>query len=379
MNPGASPVTNPATGPDLILGVLVNPIAGMGGRVGLHGTDGDALNAAVAAGAVPVAGDRMRRTLTRLSPSGLPLTVLTVAGPMGADLMPPGWVVELIGSPGRVTTAADTRAAATAMVERGVSLLLFGGGDGTARDVAAVLNSPGSRIPMLGVPSGVKMHSGVFAVSPEAAGDAVARYLARPSELGEAEIVDTDSSGTRLFGTAAVPQISGALQSAKAISTGAVDRDLPGLGRAVAAEMEAGRLYLLGPGSTVAQVSRALGLAPTVGGVDAVLDGRTLVADAGEADLLRLLAVHARAALILGVVGGQGFLFGRGNQQLSPAVLAAVGSENIEIIAAAGKVAALDPPVLRIDVDDRSLRESLVGYRRVRTSRQHSTVLQVLA
>ncbi|MGI8416930.1 MAG: ATP-NAD kinase family protein [Nakamurella sp.] len=373
---------SPATATDLTLGVLVNPIAGMGGPVGLHGTDGEALGAALAAGAEPVAGDRMRRALTRLSSSGPPFAVLTVAGPMGADLMPPGWVVELIGSPSRVTSAADTHAAVGAMVSRGVSLLLFGGGDGTAQDVAAALHTAdlrGSVIPMLGVPSGVKMHSGVFAVSPEAAGDAAARYLAHPSGLGEAEIVDTDGTGTRLFGTAAVPRISGALQSAKAFSTGAADQDLPGLGRAVAAEMESGRLYILGPGSTVAQVSRALGLGSTIEGVDAVLDGRVLVADAGEADLLRLLAAHPRAALILGVVGGQGFLFGRGNQQLSPAVLAAVGPENIEIVAAAGKVAALDPPVLRIDVDDRFVRDSLVGFRRVRTSRQHSTVLQVLA
>lgn len=365
------------------LGVLVNPIAGMGGRVGLHGTDGASLGAAVAAGATPVAGGRMRRALERVSLSGPPFEVLTVAGPMGAELLPPRWVAEVLGAPGRVTSAADTRAAVRAMVDRGVSLVLFGGGDGTARDVASEL---GARIPMLGVPCGVKMHSGVFAVSPEAGGDAAARFLTWPGDLlveqlREAEIVDADAAGTRLFGTALVPRISGALQSAKAVPAGSayVDRDLPALGRAVAAEMERGRLYLLGPGTTVGQVSRALGIPATVAGVDVVLNGRLLAADAAEGDLLRLLAAHPRAALVLGVVGGQGFLFGRGNQQLSPAVLAAVGPENIEIIAAAGKVAALDPPVLRIDVDDRNLREQLVGFRRVRTSRQHSTVLQVVA
>jgi predicted polyphosphate/ATP-dependent NAD kinase len=143
--------------------------------------------------------------------------------------------------------------------------------------------------------------------------------------------------------------------------------------------MEAGRLYLLGPGSTVAQVGAALGIAGSVLGVDAVLDRRLIAADAGESQLLALLAEYPAATLILGVVGGQGFLLGRGNQQLSAAVLAAVGPDNIEIIASAGKLAGLDPPVLRIDLDDPELGARLSGYRRVRTAARHSTVMRVVA
>jgi predicted polyphosphate/ATP-dependent NAD kinase len=358
------------------VGVLVNPIAGMGGRVGLHGTDGEALAAAIEAGAEPVAGDRMRRALTRLWASGAADRVVAAAGAMGADLLPPGLSAEVVGVPTAGTTAADTTAAVTEMVRRGVRLIVFGGGDGTARDVAAAV---GGAVPILGVPCGVKMHSGVFATGPEAAGDAAARFLGRPGEVRSAEIVDAEPAGTRLFGTALVPRLTGALQAAKATGSGAADPVLSALGSAVAAEMVPGRLYLLGPGTTVGEVTAALGLPGSVAGVDAVRDGELLAADANETALLGLLARYPQATLVLGVVGGQGFLFGRGNQQLSPRVLAAVGPENVEIIAAAGKVAALDPPVLRIDVDDPDLRNRLVGFRKVRTSRQRSTVLRVVA
>jgi predicted polyphosphate/ATP-dependent NAD kinase len=362
------------------VGVVVNPIAGMGGRVGLHGTDGEALAAALEAGAEPQAGARMARALNRLAAAGRPERVLVAAGPMGADLLPDGWTAETVGAAADLTaggtTADDTRAAVAEMVRRGVRLVLFGGGDGTARDVVAAVDG---QVPVLGVPCGVKMHSGVFATGPEAAGEAAARFLGHPGQTREAEIVDVDESGTRLFGTAVVPRITGALQAAKATSRAAGDPILTALGQAVAAEMRPGRLYLLGPGTTTGEVTAALGLTGSPAGVDAVLDGRLLATDAGEDELLRLLAAHPEATLVLGVVGGQGFLFGRGNQQLSPRVLEAVGPDNIEIIAAAGKVAALDPPVLRIDVDDLTLRDRLVGFRRVRTSRQRSTVLRVVA
>lgn len=359
------------------VGVVVNPIAGMGGRVGLHGTDGATLAEAVQSGAEPVAPARARRALDRLRELMPALSVLTVAGPMGGDLMPDGWSVELVTHPSSgPTTAADTRSAVAAMVDRGVQLILFGGGDGTARDVAAVT---GLAVPIIGAPCGVKMHSGVFAIGPEAAGEAGARFLTRPGPVRQAEILDADADGTRLFSIASVPQLAGALQSPKVAGSTAADGDLVGLGRAIAAEMRPGRMYLLGPGTTVASVSEALGIPASIRGVDVVIDGAVVATDAGERELLGLLVDHPAASLVLGVVGGHGFLFGRGNQQLSAEVLQAVGPGNIEIIAAAGKVAALNPPVLRIDLDDCRVREQLTGYRTVRTSRRRSTVLRVVA
>ncbi len=358
------------------LGVVVNPIAGMGGRVGLHGTDGSVLQDAVRLGARPVAPERAGRALSRLAELVPNAAVLTVAGPMGGDHLPAGWAADLLPAPTHApTTAADTRDVVTALVQRGVSLVVFAGGDGTARDVAAVT---GTGVPILGVPCGVKMQSGVFATGPEAAAEVAARHLLGAGRWVQAEVVDTEDGSTRMFGVVRVPRSAVGLQAAKAVPAVSAT-ELSELGRAVAEDMDPSVLYLLGPGTTVGAVSAALGVAGSVQGIDAVLDGALIAADAGEAELLKLLRTHPRAALILGVVGGQGFLLGRGNAPLSPEVLAKVGPANIEVISAPGKIAALDPPVLRVDLDNAALREQLTGYRKVRTSRRRSTVLRVVA
>ena len=263
------------------LGVLVNPIAGMGGRVGLHGTDGAALDEAIRAGAEPMAGRRTRRALDRLGSRRAPDVTLVAGGAMGADLLPPGWRSEVVGFPGAPSTARDTRSAARRMADLGVDLILFGGGDGTAWDVTAVV---GERVPVLGVPCGVKMHSGVFAGGPEAAGDIAARHLASPGALAGTEIVDRTAEGVVVLGVARVPALTTGVVGAKSQTRPADDTE--SLGRAVAAGMVPGRLYLLGPGTTVAAVGSALGVALSVHGVDAVLDGRLVATDASEAVLL---------------------------------------------------------------------------------------------
>lgn len=360
------------------LGLLVNPVAGMGGRVGLHGTDDATLAQARERGALPVSPGRARRAVARLTELAPRLTVLAAGGAMGADhLVDSGWDVEVLPVRPGDTDAGDTTEAVARMVAAGVRLVLFVGGDGTARAVAAGAGD----VPVLGVPAGVKMHSGVFGTTPEAAATAAGRYLADPGRFltRTAEVVDRDELDVvRLYGAVQVPAVPETVQHRKGASAGGGD-DVVGLGREVAAEMEPGRLYLLGPGTTVAKVGAALELPSTLMGVDVVLDGRLVVRDAAEADLLALLAQHPRAALVLGVVGGQGFLLGRGNQQLSPAVLRAVGTDNIEVLAAPAKVAALEEPVLHIDIDDAELATLLLGYRRVRTGRARSTVLRVVA
>lgn len=357
------------------LGFLLNPVAGLGGRVGLHGTDGRVAEA-LALGARPVAPARAARALAALPRS---TRLVTVAGPMGGDLLTelgrPHRTV--VFGPAEPSTAADTRATVAELAAEGVALLLFTGGDGTARDVLAVV---GADLPVLGVPSGVKMHSGVFAAGPEAAGESAAAFLAAPERFGtaQAEVVDLDSGAPRLFGVARVPAAGRAIVRAKSAGpSGAAEAaGLAALGRSVAAALDPARLWLIGPGTTAATVSAALGLPSAPLGVDAVLDGELLARDAGERELLMLLGAHPKTTLVLGVVGGQGFLLGRGNQQLSAGVLAAVGAANIEILASPGKIAALDPPVLRVDVDGGF--PEILGYRRVHTAPGQSTVLQVV-
>ena len=298
---------------------------------------------------------------------------------MGAELAAElGLAVTVLDHrPARPTTAEDTRAAARELLEREIDLLLFAGGDGTARDVVSVV---GVERPVLGVPSGVKMRSAVFGTTPEAAGEAAARYLASPNAfpLVEREVLDAaDGLESELFASARSPHVGGRLQAGKATGRPADEAALTALCDAIAREMPSGRLYLVGPGTTTGRILAALGLEGTPLGVDAVLDGELLAADLDEEGLLRLLDAHAEATLVLGVIGGQGFLLGRGNQQISARVLRRVGTDNLVIVAGADKVAALDPPVLHVDLGDGERDTLLEGYRRVRVAPDRSMVLRV--
>ncbi|MBA3347005.1 MAG: NAD(+)/NADH kinase [Actinobacteria bacterium] len=362
----------------------------MGGRVGLKGTDG-VVERARSLGATPLAANRASRALSRLARALVcnehELTLVAAFGEMGAELVCNDHKVfafeALPGAPGP-TTAEDTRAAAAELLRRDVELILFAGGDGTARDIHQVV---GDRLPLLGIPTGVKMHSSVFATSPESAGDVAATFiLAGPSaRLREAEIVDVDEDAirdgrieTRLHGSTRVPDDRFWMQAAKARSRPTDEAAVDAACRAIAAGMDPRRVYVLGPGTTTRRVMEHLGLPKTLLGVDAVRAGGLLGADLGERELLELLRGQA-ATLLVGVVGGQGALFGRGNQQLSPAVLRRIGLENVEVIAGLGKLLALDPPWLRVDTGDPELDSDLAGYRRVHVAPRRALVYKVAA
>jgi predicted polyphosphate/ATP-dependent NAD kinase len=363
------------------LGLIVNPVAGLGGRVGLKGTDGpDAVREALRRGARPVAHERAGRALGRLERHIGVLDLVSAAGRMGADVARAhGFATEVldVGAAG-TTTAADTRAAAAELEHRGVDLILFAGGDGTARDV---VGSVGRRVPILGIPTGVKMHSGVFATSPEAAGDlAAAQLVAGTAELRDAEVLDlADAEGgrvsPRLYALANVPYDRRRLQHPKAGSRPA-EADVDAACRELARELDG--LAIVGPGTTTQRVLSHLGLDGSLLGVDAVEDGELVGRDLDESQLLSLLDGR-EARLVLGVVGGQGYVFGRGNQQLSPAVIRAVGLDRIEIVASLEKLVALDPALLRVDTGDTELDHELCGYRRVRVAPGHTVVLELSA
>ena len=328
----------------------------------MKGTDGaDVLERARALGAVPVATEHAGAR-SRVSSFGAPAcgrrrgrhhgrADLAVARSFETEALPPRWHGE------EGTSAADTRAAAAELARRGVELILFAGGDGTARDIHDVV---GERVPILGIPTGVKMHSGVFATTPESAGDVVASFIASlpRGPVREAEIVDIDEDAVRadriathIYGAACVPDDKVRVQGAK---LGVVPSDevaLDAVCAAVADSLDPRRIYVLGPGTTMRRVMRQLGLVKTLLGVDAVRAGRLLGSDLGERELLELIGEEP-VTLLIGVVGGQGALFGRGNQQLSPAVLRRIGAENIEVIAGLRKLLALDPPLLHVDTGD---------------------------
>ncbi len=373
------------------LGLIVNPVAGMGGRVGLKGTDGAAiLRRARALGAEPGALIRARRALDKLASIAGSFHLVTCPGEMGADATAGLRLDEdMVGAikPG-ASTAADTQAAAAAMAHREVDLILFAGGDGTARDIFDVV---GDRVPILGIPSGVKMHSAVFAINPEAAGRLAADLLtadlltaaAGRISCRDAEVMDIDESAiraghisARLYGYAKVPFEQRLLQGAKAGRALSEADAVNGACKEVADAMDPACLYIIGPGNTAKQVMRCLGLVPTLLGVDAVLNRKFAGADLGEAQILDLMAGRT-ARIVVGVIGGQGYVFGRGNQQISAEIIRRVGRDGIIAVASVDKLLALPAPRLLVDTGDRDVDAGLAGYMRLRTGPRQSTVLRV--
>jgi predicted polyphosphate/ATP-dependent NAD kinase len=273
----------------------------------------------------------------------------------------------------QLTSATDTREAAAALLGAGVDLIVFAGGDGTARDVYDAI---GSGVPVLGIPAGVKMHSSVFAVSPEAAGELLLR-LVRGGLVGlqlqEVRDIDEDAFRrgvvrSRFYGEMMVPSEGHYLQHTKI--GGREDPELAAADIAAwqAETMRADTTYLIGPGSTTAAIMAELGIANTLLGVDMIRNGTLLAADASESELLQALdKAPGPVRMIVTVIGGQGHLFGRGNQQFSPPVIRAVGLDNIVIVAAKSKITALQGRPLLVDTNDVTLDRELSGYRTINT------------
>ncbi|MEU5096512.1 NAD(+)/NADH kinase [Streptomyces sp. NPDC020996] len=391
------------------IGLVVNPVAGLGGRVGLGGTDGpENRHRALALGARPLAGERAAAALRELrarsgtgagAPGGAGAgpgggrpgaqpEIVTAAGAMGADsAAAAGLPARVVYAPGaeHETSAEDTVAAVRAVVAEGVDLLLFAGGDGTARDVLAALD--GVRCPVLGVPTGVKMHSAVFGVSPRAAGEVAAAWLARSGSvpLRDAEVMDRDQDGlragrvaSRLYGWLSVPDVPVRVQQRKTGSTAGTPQAVGGIAAEVAERVGDG-LLALGPGSTTRAVAAALGADASLTGVDvlALRPGRpaeVVLRDAGEA---ALLAAGPRW-IALSPIGGQGFLLGRGNQQISPRVLrAAGGRDRLLVLCTEQKLASLGGRPLLLDTGDEALDAELTGHLPVITGRRRTSLYRL--
>jgi predicted polyphosphate/ATP-dependent NAD kinase len=363
------------------VGLIVNPISGMGGTVGLKGTDGkDVLLEAMARGAVKIAPGRTETTLRAIRRMGLGLEFVTCAGEMGLDeLSAAGLVGRTVYSPTVPSSRADSIRAAKTFLGEKVDLILFSGGDGTARDL---LEAVGGAVPLVGIPSGVKMHSAVFANTPEEAADLVQSF-ARSRTSRKAEVMDIDEEkfrqGTlqaKLFGYASVPDDIEHMQAGKTVyHSGSADVESEEIGQYVAESLEKGVLYILGPGSTTESIAGHLKLKKTLLGVDALLNGSFVKRDASEADLLDILERCADARIIVSPIGAQGFFFGRGNQQISARVIRKVGPANTLVVATPSKLKGT--PVLRVDTGDAELDEGLRGRRRVVTGYRRRKLVSV--
>jgi predicted polyphosphate/ATP-dependent NAD kinase len=369
------------------LGFIVNPIAGMGGKVGLKGTD-NVLQKAIAKGAEPVAPKRAIEFLSKLKESveEKQFTVLTCAGAMGAEEAEAAeFGVQILSM--RVdeeTTAEDTKAAVRLLCKTGVDLIVFVGGDGTAKDVFDAMQECGE-VPVLGVPSGVKMYSGVFAVSPLDAVEVVVAFTEKRAETAEFEVMDADEDAVRsdafsvkLHGYLKCPLLPAHIQGSKAVSPETVDEmdNQMAIARFVVEGLEPNATYILGPGTTVKRIAEVLGVEKTVLGVDIYRNGKVIL-DVDERRILGEVDDWGSTWIVLSPVGHQGILLGRGNQQISPEVIKRVGRERILVVATKGKLQSIEGGVLRVDTGDTETDEMLRGYGRVVTDYREWRLVQI--
>lgn len=364
------------------LGFIVNPLAGIGGRVGLKGSDGvETVKKAFDLGAKIVSPDRAVETLNALASERESFELVTYPHEMGAaEAENAGFKPTILGEiVSGQTTSLDTQRAAQDMKAYGVDLIIFAGGDGTARDIHAAIDE---RVPVVGIPAGVKIHSSVYAVNPRRAADLIKAFINGKAPTRAMEVMDIDEDlfrqnrvSARLYGYLQVPFERRLIQGAKSPSTSSQD-NLRKIAAAVIERMdEPETLYILGPGTTVKAVGDLLNIDKTLLGVDAVYQGRQTGKDLNEQQLLSLID-GKKAKIIVTVIGGQGYIFGRGNQQLSPAVIRSVGKENIIVVATKNKLISLNGPLL-VDTGDPECDKYLSGFLRVVTGFNEETVWEV--
>jgi len=367
------------------IGLIVNSIAGLGGSVGLKGTDGpDTVAEALRRGGTPKAGLRARLALERLAHRVPGAALFAANGPLGADWLDGlDLAIRPVTTPTPTGTARDTCAALDAMSP--LDLIVFAGGDGTARDIAAALPDGTA---MLGIPCGVKMHSGVFAVTPGAAGALLADILTDPDRVAwdnGAEVMDIDEAalraGTlapRLYGLALVPVARNRMQAAKGGPRLDASAALASAAVEIAAGMDPETLYVIGPGSSAGAVIEALGDAPTLLGTDAVVNRKVVARDA-PADELNAISQGRDVRIVLGVTGQQGFLLGRGNQQISAALIRRAGRDGLIVLATEDKLKMLAQAHLWVDTGDADLDAALAGFIRVQTGAGRQMMMRIRA
>ncbi|GLX77448.1 ATP-NAD kinase [Thalassotalea insulae] len=358
------------------LGFVVNPIAGIGGSVALKGSDGEGIaQQAKALGAEAKANSRAALALEVLLPYQQQITVYCANGLMGEQTANElGFNTEVIyHSKSEQTTPQDTENAVAALISQGVDLLLFAGGDGTARNIC---HKVGDSFPVLGIPAGCKIHSGVYAVTPKAAGRVVELMVTNQLvTLTEADVMDIDES---LFRQGVVKakrygemQIPAELRYVQAVKSGGKESDelvLQDIAADVINQMDE-QLFIIGSGSTTAFLMEELALDNTLLGVDLVQDQELIASDVIESQLWQAIQDNAEngVKLVITLIGGQGHIFGRGNQQLSPRIIKAIGKDNIIIIATKTKLSALNARPLIADTGDSALDQELSGYLPVTT------------
>jgi len=364
------------------LGLIVNPMAGVGGRVGLKGSDGLAVREqALERGAVPLANQRARLALEKITEIAPSCEVFTIADQMGEQAtIESGLKCHVIMQPDhKQTEAVDTKNAVKQMLEQGVDLLIFAGGDGTARDIYSALDELNAVdvLTVIGIPAGCKIHSAVYAVSPAHAGELAALIInGKAARLDEADVMDIDEEAfrqgivkARRYGGLWVPMDQQHMQPLKDGGIEHEELTLQDMALTVIEQMDDNALYFIGSGTTPAALMQELGLENTLLGIDLVINQQLVASDLTEQQILDYIQQHKNqpAYLVITVIGGQGIVFGRGNQQLSPAVIRAIGLDHIFYLATAEKIRGLQGQPLRVDSGDETLNSELSGMIKIIT------------
>ncbi|MBA7567903.1 hypothetical protein ES708_09621 [subsurface metagenome] len=370
---------------DKKLGLIVNPIAGMGGKVGLKGTDGEEiLRKAKVMGAQSESPKRAVEALKRMWRIRNSVKLITYPHEMGEyEAKECGLSPNVIGSiTSGKTTSRDTENAANELLELGVDLLLFAGGDGTARDIC---NAVGDKVAVLGIPAGVKIHSAVYATNSRNAGDLADMYLSGESgiRLRKAEVMDIDEDAfrnnrvaARLYGYLNVPYRAGLVQSGKSGTNSSEEAMIDAIACDVVNNMDDECIYIISSGTTTQAIKGKLGLKGTLLGIDAVYRGELIGSDLNEAQLLSLIE-GKKAKIVATIIGGQGYIFGRGNQQISTRVIKKVGKDNIMVVATGRKILSLRGNPLLVDTGDEEVDKMLAGHIQVITGLNERTVAEI--
>ena len=360
------------------IGLIINPISGMGGSVGLKGTDGkEVLKRAIDLGAEPNATNRAREFLKELLSIKPKLKFITCPGAMGASILEElNYSYETISHQlfanieGDLNTTAEHTIISAELMKNynDLKLLVFFGGDGTARDV---VNAVGKDLPCLGIPTGVKIYSSVFSINPRIAASIVMQFLWDEIPLKESEVLDIDEEEYRkgnlvskLYGYLLTPFNPDFSQRSK---MGTPDSDLNNqerIAKRIVEQLEKDTKYLLGPGTTIKAITDILNQEKTVLGIDLLLNNKIIAHDLNERRILELID-GMKVKIITSLIGRQGFLFGRGNLQFTPQVLKKIGTENLIIIATKFKLMNIPNQILRVDTRDPELDEELKGFYRV--------------
>jgi predicted polyphosphate/ATP-dependent NAD kinase len=369
------------------LGLIVNPIAGMGGKVGLKGTD-DVLEEAVKRGAKPLAPVRAEEFLSKLKDSlnENGIEVLTCPGVMGKE------EAESVGvhaealrmNVGVKTSAEDTKLAVQLMAEAHADLMVFVGGDGTAKDILDAEQSF-VKLPVLGVPAGVKMYSGVFAISPSDATEVVLAFARKEAEMTEFEIMDAnegairnDVFAIRLYGYLDGPFLSCRIQGSKEVSPDTSDdkENQIAIAKFVIEEKKPESTWILGPGTTVKRVAELLGAKKTLLGVDICAKGNVIM-DVDEKTILEKIDDWGDTWILVSPIGHQGIIFGRGNQQISPEVIKRVGKQRLIVLVTKSKIENIEGKMLRVDTGNTEVDNMLKGYIKVVTDYREWRIMLV--